>query len=266
MLLQPFIVVPLPARRELSGLKKHFCGHGDKSFFKANADLFNEWPVIKKTLFNHVNLGRHSSPDMINPSVVWAHVAAALNGQASNQLMLVSIMFTLSVHTADVERGFSQFGIIKTELRNRLSATVMDALLRVKLHGSIDDVSNEASAMLEAAIDLWLDNGGAGRGSVMDMLQPVAQKLHEAVAKFHKAEGDILSEGEAKELAQVFGLDVTDEPGAQPADEQPDCGSDELESDEIEDCDEGDLSDVEFEVVRRVETDAKRLLRLALGG
>ena len=86
---------------------------------------------------------------------------------------------------------------------------------------------------------------------------------------WHKAEGDILSEGEAKELAQVFGLDVTDEPGAQPADEQPDCGSDELESDEIEDCDEGDLSDVEFEVVedaRRVETDAGRLLRLALVG
>ena len=59
----------------------------------------------------------------------------------------------------------------------------MDALLRVKLHGSIDDVSNEASAMLKAAIDLWLDSGGAGRGSVMDMLQPVAQKLHEAVAQ-----------------------------------------------------------------------------------
>ena len=213
-------------QRELQALYKHFCGHGTRCFITPYPQVFNEWPLVKRELFNFVNMGRYREQDMIDPSAVWAQVAILLKGKAPAILRLVRFMFTLSVHTADVERGFSQFGIVKTELRNKLSPTVMDAQLRVKLHVESDEIGNEQSAVVRTAAELWVGTDGATRGNLAELLQPLARKLHEAVAKFHQTDGDVLTEAEAKELAHVFGMEATVEPTAQQAEEQPDCGSD----------------------------------------
>ena len=56
-------------------------------------------------------------------------------------LQLVKIMLVLPVHTAEVERGFSQMNIIKTKLRSSLQPESLASLLTVKL--SKQDTINE---------------------------------------------------------------------------------------------------------------------------
>jgi len=48
---------------------------------------------------------------------------------------LLRIMLILPTHTADVERGFSAMGRVKTKLRSRLEQPNLDRLLRVSIEG-----------------------------------------------------------------------------------------------------------------------------------
>lgn len=48
---------------------------------------------------------------------------------------LAKIYKTLPPHTADCERDFSRMGIIKTEIRNRLSEDSLDCLMRISING-----------------------------------------------------------------------------------------------------------------------------------
>ena len=117
-------------------------------------------------------------------------------------LLLVHLMFVLSVHTADVERGFSKVKLVKTLVRNSLTATCLDALMRVQCHLGVEEIGKEDSDIVMEAIKLWEVDGG-GHGTVQTMLRPMARALHEAVAKFH-------TEEEQAEIATAFGLDVQD--------------------------------------------------------
>ena len=48
-----------------------------------------------------------------------------------NLSQLARICRTLPIHTADVERSFSQLKLVKTRIRNRLKEDTLDALLRI---------------------------------------------------------------------------------------------------------------------------------------
>ena len=145
------------------------------------------------------------------------------------------------MHTADVERGFSKVKLVKTSLRNSLTATCLDALMRVQCHLGVEEIGKEDSDIVMEAIKLWEVDGG-GHGTVQTMLRPMARALHEAVAKFHTAEV-VLGEEEQAEIATAFGLDVQD---GNEADEIIDVDDDEpLWDDEAELANE----DYEIEVV-----------------
>ena len=54
------------------------------------------------------------------------------------------------IHTADVERTFSQLKLIKTRIRNRLAESALDCLLRIAIEGP----SPEDYPFSEA-VELW---------------------------------------------------------------------------------------------------------------
>ena len=52
-----------------------------------------------------------------------------------NLSKLCAIAIVISMSTADCERGFSTLGRIKTELRNRLSPKILNALMTISVEG-----------------------------------------------------------------------------------------------------------------------------------
>ena len=80
--------------------------------------------------------------------------------ELSSNMTISSIFPTMSafaqvynvvpIHTADVERIFSQLKLIKTRIRNRLAESTLDSLLRI----SIERLSPEDYPLSEA-VELW---------------------------------------------------------------------------------------------------------------
>ncbi|XP_065831995.1 zinc finger protein 862-like [Oscarella lobularis] len=65
-----------------------------------------------------------------------------------NLSQLARICRTLPIHTADVERSFSQLKLVKTRIRNRLKEDTLDALLRIAVEGPDVDQYPFHSAVL----------------------------------------------------------------------------------------------------------------------
>ncbi len=66
---------------------------------------------------------------------LWAAVLSdpEMESRFHHILQLVKIMLVLPVHTAEVERGFSQMNLAKTKLRSSLQPESLASLLTVKL-------------------------------------------------------------------------------------------------------------------------------------
>ncbi|KAK2179503.1 hypothetical protein NP493_484g01000 [Ridgeia piscesae] len=72
----------------------------------------------------------------------------------NNHHNILSLMLTLPAHSADAERGFSEFKLVKSDWRTNLGNDVLTDLLHVLLHtpsiGEFDPT---------AAIHLWNASG-----------------------------------------------------------------------------------------------------------
>ena len=55
------------------------------------------------------------------------------------------------MHTATVERTFSQLKLIKTRLRNKMNEKTLDALLRIEIEGSAE----VHDFPVRKAVELW---------------------------------------------------------------------------------------------------------------
>ena len=67
-----------------------------------------------------------------------------------NMSAFAQVCRVVPVHTADVERAFSQLKLIKTRIRNRLAESTLDCLLRIAIEGP----SPEDYPFSEA-VELW---------------------------------------------------------------------------------------------------------------
>ena len=52
-----------------------------------------------------------------------------------NMSIIAQICRVIPIHTADVERTFSQLKLIKTRVRNRMNEKTLDSLLRISIEG-----------------------------------------------------------------------------------------------------------------------------------
>ena len=62
----------------------------------------------------------------------------------------LQVCHVVPIHTADVERTFSQLKLIKTRIRNHLVESTLDSLLRI----AIEEPSPEDYPLCEA-VQLW---------------------------------------------------------------------------------------------------------------
>ena len=67
-----------------------------------------------------------------------------------NMSAFAQVCHVVPIHTADVERTFSQLKLIKTRIRNRLAESALDCLLRIAIEGP----SPEDYPFSEA-VELW---------------------------------------------------------------------------------------------------------------
>lgn len=74
----------------------------------------------------------------------------AISSIFPNMSAFAQVCRVIPIHTADVERTFSQLKLIKTRIRNRLAESTLDSLLRISIEGS----SPEDYPFSEA-IELW---------------------------------------------------------------------------------------------------------------
>ena len=70
-----------------------------------------------------------------------------------NMGTFAEICRVVPIHTADVERTFSQLKLIKTRIRNRLNEGTLDSLLRIAVEGSSSP--QEYPIMIQEAVELW---------------------------------------------------------------------------------------------------------------
>ena len=69
--------------------------------------------------------------------ITWKH---ALQARYTNLLILAELAHVQCVSTATCERAFSVHNLIKTKVRNRLCSKNLDAMLRIALEGSYEEV------------------------------------------------------------------------------------------------------------------------------
>ena len=106
----------------------------------------HEWLAFKI----HVSNLRHTQlrivyRDLMNPPVSMKHF-----------LPLLEIMLTLSMSTAQVERGFSHMNIIKRADQSNLANDSLNNCMEIKINGPADIKDFTANA----AIDHWFNSGG----------------------------------------------------------------------------------------------------------
>ena len=68
---------------------------------------------------------------------------------------LAKICRVIPIHTADVERTFSQLKLIKTSIRNRMAEKTLDSLLRIVTEGPCIEGPCIEEFPISDAVTLW---------------------------------------------------------------------------------------------------------------
>ena len=103
-----------------------------------------EWNGYRQFLRMSTNLTKLS--EVINDLCTNDTTAALF----PNMAQFARICRVIPIHTADVERTFSQLKLIKTRTRNRMNEKTLDSLLRIVLEGPDVDKFPVADA-----VELW---------------------------------------------------------------------------------------------------------------
>ena len=93
-------------------------------------ECLEQWASFRQYLKNHCSHLKHS--DVIQELSCDASTVASIFPIMS---VLGKICRVIPIHTADVERTFSQLKLIKTSVKNRISEKTLDSLLRIVIEG-----------------------------------------------------------------------------------------------------------------------------------
>lgn len=70
-----------------------------------------------------------------NMATLWNLIAEYHREEFPNMMILAALALTHPIHTADCERAFSSQNQVTTNLRNRLSSSHCDELMRIMIEG-----------------------------------------------------------------------------------------------------------------------------------
>ena len=126
---------------EIETLSKHFDGTGALG---SSEICLEEWTGYRQFLRENENTRSHG--DVIKHLCTNTSSAQVF----PNMSALGQICRVVPIHTADVERTFSQLKLVKTRVRNRMTEETLDALLRIAIEGpDLKDLS------LKEVVVLW---------------------------------------------------------------------------------------------------------------
>jgi hypothetical protein len=80
---------------------------------------------------------------------------------------LLKIYLVIPMATASVERGFSLCKLIKTALRNRMTNTMLDALMRIRLLGGPIAPDGKCDFNFLEAVKTWYNSRATRRVSIV---------------------------------------------------------------------------------------------------
>lgn len=116
----------------------------------------NQYPVMKQKpemIINKLLFLTCSEASDI-PKLSWHTIFKKYKGHYNNILSLIELLLTLPASSAEVERGFSQLKMLKSNLRSRLGEGLLNNLLAIKLLSC--DISTFDAQL---AIHLWSKQG-----------------------------------------------------------------------------------------------------------
>ncbi len=93
-------------------------------------ECVEEWTSFRQYMTDNCTLLKHADviKELCSSSSALASVYPAMS-------ILANICRVIPIHTAEVERTFSQLKLIKTNIRNRMSEKTLDSLLRIAIEG-----------------------------------------------------------------------------------------------------------------------------------
>jgi hypothetical protein len=101
-----------------------------------------EWPQARKIIFDrYIEL---------ESDRVWRNFMIEMQELYPNFAKLIRLLLVVPFSTVECERGFSQFNLIKTRLRNRLSPVNMDILMRLSV-----DEKDLVETDFTRALSIW---------------------------------------------------------------------------------------------------------------
>ena len=124
---------------DVESLAKQFDGAIDVQ------ECLEEWASFRQYLNDNCRQLKHSEivNDLCSPTSLAASVYPSIS-------KLGKICRVIPIHTADVERTFSQLKLVKTSIRNRMCEKTLDSLLRIATQGpKVEDYP------INEAVTLW---------------------------------------------------------------------------------------------------------------
>ena len=119
---------PLYLLQKLNVLKSHYSPHD----IVDSAAIDFEYQCFLRSVLSTPDLQSLSTHDLMTKLVS----NSQLKDMFPNLAKLAAIGLIVPMSTADCERGFSTLSRIKTDLRNRLSCKVLNALMTISIEGS----------------------------------------------------------------------------------------------------------------------------------
>ena len=129
-------------QEKLEHLKNAYGGGGNPDI--DCAECAGEWESLKRLFTN--NFSDHSMRQMTS----LLSTDTSLQDMYPNLSKVASIAALVPVSTAECERSFSTMNRVKTKLRNRMSTSTLDSLIRISMEGPPLSQFN-----FERAADIW---------------------------------------------------------------------------------------------------------------
>ena len=130
----------------IKNLAEHYQGEDDVSVCGSSDECVEEWSSFKQ--FMHDNYLQLRHKDVIRELCSNKTISSIY----PNMSTFAKICLVIPIHTAGVERTFSQLKLIKTRIRNRLSEGTLDSLLRIAVEGSSPQ---DSQSLIREAVELW---------------------------------------------------------------------------------------------------------------
>ena len=112
----------------ITNLSKQY--QDDEGVCSSLEECLEEWGCFRQ--YMHDNYKKLKHRDIIKELCSNSTISSIF----PNMSVFAQVCRVVPIHTADVERTFSQLKLIKTRIRNRLAESTLDSLLRISIEGS----------------------------------------------------------------------------------------------------------------------------------